>query len=187
MERLSSVKKSIICSMCIALCIVMPIAFHTFGSGDILCPMHIPVFICGLICGWPYGLICGLTGPIISCALTSMPTVASLPAMAVELMAYGVISGILSKFVHTGKIYIDLYISLITGIVCGRILSGIVNALIFTGGNYSIAIWVSAYVVTSLPGTIIQLILIPSLIVILTNAHMIPRRYPARNKKTAGR
>ena len=28
--------------------------------GSALSPMHIPVLLCGFICGWPYGLIVGL-------------------------------------------------------------------------------------------------------------------------------
>ncbi len=177
MNTLSTTKKSIICAICIALCYIFPMIFHVFGAGAIFCPMHIPVFICGLICGWPYGLMCGLTGPVISCVLTSMPPVAMLPSMIVELITYGVVSGLLITYIHTKNTYADLYICLITAIVCGRILSGIAKAVLFTGGNYSIAIWISSSVVTNWPGTLIQLIFIPSILVGLMKAHLIPQRY----------
>ena len=72
MRKMTTVKKSIITAVCIALCYVIPLMFHGIqNAGSIFCPMHIPVFICGLICGWPYGLLCGIAGPLLSSALTA--------------------------------------------------------------------------------------------------------------------
>lgn len=52
MQTMSTVKKSIITAVCIALCYVLPLLFHGIqGAGQIFCPMHIPVFLCGLVCG----------------------------------------------------------------------------------------------------------------------------------------
>jgi hypothetical protein len=76
--------------------------------------------------------------------------------------------------VHTGKRTADLYISLIIAMMSGRVISGIVKALIFSAGHYSIAMWVTGYFVTSLPGMIIQLILIPILVLALEKSHLIP-------------
>jgi thiamine transporter ThiT len=179
MNQMTSVKKSIICAVCIALCYVLPLFFHGIqNAGSIFCPMHIPVFICGLICGWQYGLLCGIAGPTISSALTGMPPIAYLPTMIVELVLYGVIAGLLSKHVRTKNTYVDLYISLIVAIIIGRIGAGAARALIFTKGSYSLAMWISGYVVTSWPGTVIQLAFIPSIIFALMKAHLIPERYP---------
>ena len=98
--------------------------------------------------------------------------------MMVELAFYGMIAGVMMKVVRTKNIYADLYISLIAAIVCGRILSGITKALIFSAGSYSMGAWVSGYIVTSWPGTLIQLIFIPSIVFALMKAHLIPERYP---------
>ena len=179
MKKMTTVKKSIITAVCIALCYVIPLMFHGIqNAGSIFCPMHIPVFICGLICGWPYGLLCGIAGPMLSSALTAMPPVAILPSMMVELAVYGAAAGLMMKLVHTKSIYADLYISLITAIVCGRVLAGIAKALIFARGSYSMAAWVAANVVTSWPGTVIQLVFIPSIVFALMKANLIPQRYP---------
>ena len=43
--------------------------------------MHIPVLLCGLLVGWPYGLLCGLAGPLLSSLLTGMPAMGYLPCM----------------------------------------------------------------------------------------------------------
>lgn len=176
---MSNVKKSIITAVCIALCYVIPLMFHGIqNAGNIFCPMHIPVFICGLICGWQYGLLCGIAGPALSSALSSMPPVAILPSMMVELAAYGTAAGLMMKLVRTKSTYADLYISLIVAIVCGRVLAGLAKALIFARGSYSMSAWIAGSVVTSWPGTVIQLVFIPTIVFALMKSHLIPERYP---------
>ena len=176
---MSNVKKSIITAVCIALCYVIPLMFHGIqNAGSIFCPMHIPVFICGLICGWQYGLLCGIAGPALSSALSGMPPVAILPSMMVELAAYGTAAGLMMKLVRTKSTYADLYISLIVAIVCGRVLAGLAKALIFARGSYSMSAWIAGNVVTSWPGTVIQLVFIPTIVFALMKSHLIPERYP---------
>lgn len=179
MQEMSTVKKSIFCAICIALCYVLPMVFHAIGAGSVFLPMHIPVFICALVCGWQYGLLCGIASPALSSVLTGMPPVAVLPGMMVELCVYGLAAGLVMKLVHTKHTYADLYISLIIGIVCGRVVAGAVNALIFARGTYSLAIWASSYLLTSWPGTVILLVFVPSIVFALMKAHIIPERYPS--------
>ena len=176
---MSNVKKSIITAVCLALCVVLPQAFHAIpNAGSTYLPMHIPVFLCGLICSWPFGLLCGIAGPVLSSLITGMPVAAYLPTMIVELAFYGLLSGLLMRFIRTGKIYPDLYISLVLAMVIGRVFSGVARALIFSPGAYSVAAWATSYFVTALPGIIIQLVLIPTIIFALERARLIPMRYP---------
>ena len=92
MSQMSQVKRAMITAVCIALCVVLPMAFHSIqNAGAIFCPMHIPVLLCGLLVGWPYGLLCGLAGPLLSSLLTGMPAMGYLPCMMVELGAYGLL------------------------------------------------------------------------------------------------
>lgn len=35
--------------------------------GSMLLPMHIPVFLCALICGWQYGAVIGFILPLTRC------------------------------------------------------------------------------------------------------------------------
>lgn len=54
MKKITAVKKSIITAVCIALSVVLPQAFHAIpNAGAVYSPMHIPVLLCGLICGGP--------------------------------------------------------------------------------------------------------------------------------------
>lgn len=181
MEKMSQVKRSVIAAVCIALSVVLPMAFHAIpNAGSILDIMHIPVLLCGLIAGWPYGLLCGLAGPLLSMLFTGMPPMAYLPAMMLELGVYGLATGLMMRWVHTGKLAADLYISLATAMLAGRLVAGAANALIFSAGKYSLAVWVSGYFVTSLPGLIIQLVLIPPVVYALMQARLIPLRYSKR-------
>ncbi len=181
MKKLSYVKKSILTAACIALCVVLPLAFHSIpNAGSIYSPMHIPVLLCGLICGWPFGLLCGLAGPALSSALTSMPTPAYLPPMLVELAVYGTIAGAFMSFVRTKSLYADLYISLAAAMVIGRVVAGAAKALIFAAGEFTMDAWITGYFVTALPGIVLHLVLIPTVVFALEKAKLIPARYPKK-------
>ena len=112
--QLSATKKLVFCAICVALCVVLPMAFHALGSGTVFLPMHIPVLLCGLVCTWPYGVVCGLLGPLLSSVLTGMPAAAVLPSMMAELAVYGLVTALVMRLVHTGRLYGDLYIALAT-------------------------------------------------------------------------
>ncbi len=174
---MTPIKRMTLGAVCIALCVVLPIAFHVIpDAGSVMLPMHIPVLVCGLICSWPYGLICGLMGPLLSSLITGMPPAAILPAMMVECATYGAVSGMMLKFVHTGKTYPDLYISMVTAMLAGRIVSGIAKALIFSPG-LALSAWVASSFVTALPGILVQLVLLPTVVFSLMKAKVIPYRY----------
>ena len=178
MNKMSMVKRAVITALCIALCVVLPMAFHAVkNAGNIISPMHIPVLLCGLICGWPFGLLCGIAGPVLSALFTGMPSMAFLPPMIIELAAYGLVAGFMMQMVHTKNTYADLYLSLVVAMIAGRIIAGFARGFIFTAGKYSLQAWAAGYFVTALPGIAIQLVLIPSLVFVLMKAHLIPVRY----------
>ena len=180
MNEMSSVKKSCICAICIAMCYVLPVAFHAVGIGDELSPMHIPVLLCGLLLGPGYGAFCGIAGPIIS-STTGMPSFMQCFYMVPELAAYGLVAGLMMKLVHTKKLSLDLYIALIPAMVLGRVVGGIAQMLVIrfmgTGEVFNLAVWALGYFVGTLPGIIAQLVLLPILVTMLEKAKVIPPRY----------
>ncbi len=178
--KLSSVKRISLCAMCVALCYVLPIAFHTVGLGSILSPMHIPVLLCGLVCGGGYGLICGILGPVLSSLVGGMPPAVMLLRMVPELCVYGLAGGLAMHFVRTGKAAADVYISLVIAMIAGRIVGGIASAIFYTvtSGVYSLALWATSYFVEALPGIAAHLLLVPLLVFTLTKARLLPERYP---------
>lgn len=171
---MKSTKKLIVAALCAALCVVLPMAFHAIpNAGSIFLPMHIPVLLCGFLCSWPYGLCCGLLGPCLSNLLTGMPPAAILPSMACELMVYGLMTGLLYRKVRTGSRIADIYVSLVGAMLCGRAFYGVLNALIFRAGAYSMELWLAAAFTTALPGIAIQLVLIPVILLGLERARVL--------------
>lgn len=184
---MSSAKKVCISSVCVALCYVLPLAFHAMALGGVLSPMHIPVFLCGLVCGWPYGAFCGIVGPVISSLLSGMPSTVQLIYMVPELCAYGLISGLLMERIHTGHAYADLCCALAPAMLLGRVVGGGARALFYMASArvYSVALWAGAYFVESLPGIILHISVVPVLVVVLMRAGLIPLRYPLGRREGA--
>jgi len=174
---MTNTKKTVLSAVFAAICVVLPQAFHVIpNAGSVFLPMHIPVLLCGMVCGWGHGLLCGLIGPLLSSLITSMPPMAMLPSMMIECAAYGAVSGLLMKYTRTGKVYADLYISMVTAMLAGRALSGIAKALILAPDT-TLSAWIAASFVTALPGILIQLAFLPSIVFALMKAGFIPVRY----------
>lgn len=178
MNSMSAIKKICITALCIALCCVLPMAFHAVGLGSAFSPMHIPVLLCGLVCGWFYGGVCGIVGPILSSLLTSMPPTSMLVSMVPELLAYGLLTGLAMGLVRTKNMVADLYISLGTAMVLGRVVGGVAKALLYmgTGEAFTLAIWAGSYFVSAAPGIVCHLVLVPLLYITLAKAKLIPAR-----------
>jgi predicted membrane protein len=182
MDKMSSVKKLCICAICIALCCVLPMAFHAIGLGTQLSPMHIPPLLCGVLLGPLYGAVCGIVGPLLSSLTTGMPPLMRLMHMGPELCAYGLFAGLAMHFIRTRRTSLDLYISLVAAMLLGRVVGGLaqwlVIALMGSQQVFTLAIWATSYIVGTLPGAVAHLILIPMLALILEKARVIPARYP---------
>jgi hypothetical protein len=177
---MSTVKRSMIAAVCIALCVVLPMAFHAIpGGGPAMLPMHLPVLLCGLVAGWQYGLLTGIAGPGLSHLLTGMPPAGYLPQMTFELAIYGLVAGLMMLIVRTGRTIIDLYVALVTAMLTGRILTGVALALFFSRGEFTIAMWATSFFVVGIAGILIQLFVLPPLVIALTKAGLIPERYGA--------
>ncbi len=110
-----------------------------------LLPMHIPVLLCGLICGWQWGLGVGFVLPVLRSALFSMPVMyPTATAMAFELAAYGAVIGYLyarSKW----RCVKALYKCLIPAMIAGRIVWGAVMVVLMGLGG-------SAFYLGAVPG-----------------------------------
>ena len=195
-DTMSNAKRLVVTAMLIALCVVLPMAFHSIPrAGSIILPMHIPVLLAGLICGWKFGLITGVAGPLLSSWLTGMPPTGIVPVMMIELGTYGLVAGIVIQLVRTNRASLDLYISLVSAMLIGRVVAGIAQFVYFFGSpgffggvyeygirvsGYTWALWTTSYFVTSLPGLVIQIAFIPSVVMALERERVIPLRYPVK-------
>jgi len=150
----------------LALALVLPFLTAQIPEiGRALLPMHIPVLLCGFICGSKYGGIVGFIAPLLRSLLFGMPPMYPVAlAMSFELAVYGIIAGIM--FTLLSKKLINYYISLIIAMIAGRIVWGIMIYIYFSISNTSFTLTdlYLATIVSATPGIIIQLILIPPLV-----------------------
>lgn len=85
--------------------VILPQMIHAIGAaaglgtslGEMLLPMHLPIILAGLLAGPFAAGTAGFLSPLISFALTGMPTTAMLPFMVIELAMYGICSGLLKN------------------------------------------------------------------------------------------
>lgn len=152
-------------AMCLALCLLLPFLTGQIPQiGSALCPMHLPVLLAGFLCGPWWALVTGLTAPLLRNLLFSMPPLLTAIAMSFELGTYGVVSGLLYR--RLPKNLAGIYISLITAMITGRIVWGIVRVAMtgMAGEAFTWAMFLAGAFTTAIPGIIIQLILIPVLV-----------------------
>ncbi|MFQ7726617.1 MAG: ECF transporter S component, partial [Ruthenibacterium lactatiformans] len=159
-------KQLVLAALCVALGVVLPVAFHSIpNAGSVLCPCISPSAVrARLRSGLRFAV--RYSHSLLSSMITGMPPMAYLPSMLCELAAYGLAAGVLRRFVRTGKRPLDLYIQLVSAMLIGRLVYGVMNALIFSAGNYSFAVFVSGAFVTALPGIVIQLVLLPAVVLL---------------------
>lgn len=160
-------------AICIALGILLPQVnklIPVANIGAILSPMHIPVLLSGFLCGIPYAAFVGFILPLLNFTLTGMPPIYPIGlSMMFELAAYGMLAALLYKATKN-----NIWISLIGAMLGGRIVMGIVNAILFGLADkpYSFSAFLSAAFVTALPGIVIHLIVIPAIIYALKKAKL---------------
>ncbi len=164
-----SAKSLCLGALFLALGILLPQGFHMIGgsaSGGLLLPMHIPVFLCGLILGPVYGVITGFFSPLLSFLFTGMPPFAKLPFMVIELSVYGLVSGFLAQ---KGK---NIYISLIAAQISGRLANALILFLASALLHLKVppVMSVVTALATGIPGIIVQLVFIPILAVMMRKA-----------------
>ncbi len=171
MKKNSSLLKMVLSAMFLALAFVMPFLTGQIPEvGAMLCPLHIPVLLCGFICGWPWGLAVGLIAPLLrSFVLTMPPLFPTAVCMAFELASYGAVSGLMHNFLPRKKPYI--YCSLLTAMLVGRFVWG-VSMMVCTsinGSGFTFAAFIAGAFTNALPGIIVQIVLVPILVMLLDN------------------
>ena len=148
--------------------VVLPQILHGVGAllgvggqlGQMLLPMYIPVLIIGFYRGPVPAAVVGLAAPLLSFALTGMPAVGILPYITVELVATGILAGVFAK------VKINPILRVLSVQAAAKAVRVVVHAIalaITTGGVKASALF--AGVTTSIPGIVLQLLLISYLIV----------------------
>ncbi len=170
MLNLSKTKKLIFASCMLALGIVLPLFTSQVKEiGDSLLPMHFPVMICGVVCGWGYGASIGFIMPFLRSVIFGMPPLyPNAVWMALELATYGLVIGLIYMKKHNKKNW-WIYFSLICSMLCGRMVWGIAKLLLLSikGNTFTLTAFITGGFVDAFPGIVLQIVLIPLIIIVL--------------------
>ena len=169
MKKHEKLVKMILAALFLAIAYVLPFFTGQIPeNGSMLLPMHIPVLLCGFICGAPWGLLVGFIAPLLRSFVLGMPPLfPTAICMAFELAAYGFVAGLMHKILPRKKVFI--YCSLIVSMIVGRIIWGIVMLTVMgiSGGAFTFAAFIAGAITNAIPGIIVQIILIPVLGMVL--------------------
>lgn len=166
----------ILSAMFIAIGLVLPFVTGQVPEiGNMLLPMHIPVMLAGLICGWRYGAAVGFITPLLRSVIFGKPLIfPSAVAMAFELAAYGLVIGLVLAMLKKKNV-LSVYISLVASMLAGRAVWGLVMSLLLVnGGGFTLTAFISGAFTTAIPGIVLQFIIIPAVMIILDRAKLVP-------------
>lgn len=168
-SKQKNLRRLILAAMFLALALALPFLTGQIPQvGSALCPMHIPVLLCGFFCGPWYALTVGLVAPLLRFALFGMPP--PMPtgiAMCFELATYGFVSGLLYKLLPGKKVF--TYVTLIAAMLAGRIIWGIARVILagLAQSEFAWTAFLSGAFVNAVPGIILHILLIPVLVIAL--------------------
>lgn len=174
-----NIKNMVLAAIFLSLGYVLPFLTGQIQQiGNMLCPMHIPVLLCGFICGWKYGLAVGFILPITRSLIFGMPVLyPGAISMAFELATYGFLSGYLFEHARWQCI-VSLYRCMIIAMISGRVVWGIAQLILLgvKGTAFTFGAFISSAFLNAVPGIVLQLVLIPSVMLILDRTHLVPFR-----------
>ncbi|MBO5222552.1 MAG: ECF transporter S component [Clostridia bacterium] len=166
----SRLRKTVYAALFLALGLVLPFLTAQIPEiGNMLLPMHLPVMLCGLVCGPLYGGLVGAVTPLFRSLLFGMPVFyPNALGMAFELLTYGAVIGILYRM-YRKKNLLTLYGSLIPAMLAGRLVWGLAQTVLlsFSDKSFALAVFWTNGFANALPGILLQLILIPSLMILI--------------------
>lgn len=172
MKNATRIQKLTAAGVCLALCMVLPFLMGQIPEiGGALCPLHLPVLLCGFIVGPGWAVCIGCIAPLLRFVLFGMPPIfPSGVAMCFELAAYGAVSGILYR--KLPRKTVNIYIALIVAMLSGRVLWGIVRVVLsgVAGVSFTWAAFMAGAFTNAIPGIIVQIVLVPILVMALQKA-----------------
>ena len=172
MNTVTYILKLVLASVCLALCMVLPFLTGQIPEiGSMLCPMHIPVLLCGFLCGPAWAALVGAIAPLLRFALFGMPPLFPVgTAMCFELAVYGLVSGMLYRLLPRRAT--SIYAALIGAMLCGRIVWGVVRVILsgVSGAAFTWSLFIAGAFTQAIPGIILHIVLIPMIVMAMQRA-----------------
>lgn len=171
-ENTLRVRKMTYAALYLAIALVLPFVTGQIPEiGAMLCPMHIPVLLCGFMCGWPWGLAVGFVSPLLRSVLFGMPALfPTAVAMAFELAVYGAAAGLLYARLPRGGWAV--YAALLLSMLFGRIVWGAARVMLsgLSGSAFTWRMFMAGALTNAIPGIVLQIVLIPVLVMAMERA-----------------
>ena len=156
-------------AMLLAIGMVLPLLTMQLKEiGDSLLPMHLPVLLCGILCGWKYGGAIGLMMPFLRSRVFGMPPLyPNAVWMALELMTYGLVIGLVYRYFPKRGVP-AVYVSLVSAMLAGRVVWGLAKAVLLgvAGKAFTLELFLVGGFLDAIPGIVLQLILVPSIVLL---------------------
>lgn len=150
-------------AMFLALALVLPFITGQIPEiGQLLTPMHFPIFFTAIFVGPKLGTIVGFIAPLLRFLLFGMPMFPMAISMSFELATYALVIGIVYQLLRNTNLNatVTIVISLLVAMIIGR-LSFSLAALVFIGSAKNLFVVYLSTITSSSIGIILQLILIP--------------------------
>jgi len=157
--------KLVLTAMFVAMGMILPLLTGQIKEiGDSLLPMHLPILLCGLLCGGGWGLTAGLLTPFLRSVSFGMPPLyPNAVWMAAELGTYGLVIGLVSALLGNKHTVGRIYFALLSAMLAGRAVWGVAKALLLGVADkpFTWAMFWAGGFLDAIPGIVLQLILIP--------------------------
>jgi riboflavin transporter FmnP len=169
--RRDPLRRLILSALFLSLGLVLPfLTMQVPELGSALLPMHLPVLLCGALCGWMYALPVGAILPILRFALFGMPPIYPTGlSMSLELAAYGAVMGLCYCLVRGRRgrySRVHVLLSLLASMLAGRAVWGMAQAVLLgaAGKPFGIQAFLAGAFLNAIPGILLQLLLVPLVI-----------------------
>lgn len=160
------IKKLVLSALFLALALILPYFTGNIPQiGSMLLPMHLPVILCGFLCGPLWGGAVGAIAPVMRSVLTGgfPPMFPTAVAMSFELAAYALVCGILGR--RLSRRPVGILTALAVAMLCGRVVWGVVMAVItLNGDGFTLAAFIAGAFTNALPGILLQLVAVPAIV-----------------------
>lgn len=169
-HKKQNLHRLILSALLMAVAMVLPFFTAQLKAlGSAFLPMHFPIMLCGFLCGAKYGFAIGFIAPLLRGAIFGMPPLyPNAVWQAFELAVYGFVCGYMYFRLGEPKLW-KTYISLITAMLSGRVVWGIIKAVVlgFGGEAFTVQMFVAGGILNAIPGIVLQLILIPPVVTVI--------------------
>ncbi len=181
----SATKNLILTAMFLAMGFVLPMLTGQIPQiGSMLLPMHIPVFLCALVCGPSWGIPMAFVLPLFRSLIFSRPNMyPEAISIAFEMASYALVAGILYQR-SRWKCMRALIRSILSAMLVGRIVRCAVqlSLLGMAGMKFSFSGFFVGVIVTGIPGMLLQLVLIPAVMLMLHRTKLVKSDHKTKHK-----